>query len=254
MADLSSIKLFATRPHPCSYIDSEEATTIFVDPATTIDAGIYSHLSELGFRRSGSHIYRPQCATCNACIPIRVPTETFKATRSQSRCFKKNRDLHIEQVSSIDCDEYFDLYKRYIEARHSDGDMYPPTRSQFTDFLTTEWQVTRYVIMRTPEGKLLSVAMADVIESGISAIYTFFDPEEDKRSLGVYNVLSQIQWATELNLPYVYLGYWIKQSLKMNYKVNFQPFQVFVNNHWVTISCNKQAKNNPATSPSTPPE
>jgi arginyl-tRNA--protein-N-Asp/Glu arginylyltransferase len=235
LTDLSNIKLYATKPHACSYLDDHEATTIFVDPEFGMTGEIYSELSEFGFRRSGSHVYRPKCQSCQACIPIRIPVGTFKPTRAQKRCLKRNSDLAIESLDSIDTDEHYTLYERYIAARHTDGDMYPANRNQYRDFLTSEWGITRYIEYRL-QGQLIGVAVADVLESGVSAIYTFFDPELSKRSLGVFNILFHIQWAHELNLPYVYLGYWIKKCQKMNYKVDYRPFQVLIQNSWITVS------------------
>lgn len=236
MTDLSNLKLFATHPHPCSYLEDRESTTVFLDPAAVVDASLYSQLSELGFRRSGKHLYRPRCRECQACIPIRIPVDHFEPTRKQIRCGKKNSDLKTRVVRNINTDEHYSLYKKYICLRHSDGDMYPPSRSQYVDFLSAEWDVTHYLEFRTHEHKLLSVAVTDKLQNGLSAIYTFFDPDEYRRSLGVYGVISQIQWARELGLPYLYLGYWIKQCQKMSYKTDYQPCQLMINGNWVTVA------------------
>lgn len=201
-----------------------------------MDGGIYSQLSELGFRRSGEHVYRPRCRSCQACIPIRIPVSVFKPSKSQKRCLKRNSDLKVSLVDNIDGDEYFDLYEKYINTRHRDGDMYPPSKEQYVDFLTKEWGITRYLAFRDKEDKLVSVAVADLLDNGVSAIYTFFDPDAHKRSLGVYNILFQIQWAKELKVNYVYLGYWIRQCQKMSYKVDYHPFQLLVNDSWITVS------------------
>lgn len=234
MTDLSNIKLFASHPHACSYLTTEESTTIFVDPAASIDADIYSQLSAYGFRRSGGHLYRPRCASCQACMPIRIPVQYFHASRSQSKCLKKNADLQVHLSSSIDNDECFFLYEKYIAARHDDGDMYPATRKQYREFLSSEWETTQYIEFRTSE-KLIAVAVSDMLNNALSAIYTFFDPLESKRSLGVYCILQQIQRAQDLGLPYLYLGYWIKKCQKMNYKIDYQPYQLLINNNWITV-------------------
>ncbi len=234
MTDLAQLKLFATRPHQCSYLPQEEATTVFVDPDAEMNGAVFSQLSEFGFRRSGPHVYRPRCQSCHACIPIRIPVASFVASRSQKRCLRNNRDLTIEFVDAIDDDEHYLLYRRYIERRHADGDMYPPSINQYLDFLTSEWGITRYAEFRVGE-RLILVSVIDELESGASAIYAFFDPDEAKRSLGVFNVLSLIQWAREQGLPFVYLGYWIKNCQKMNYKVDYRPFQLLIDNCWVTV-------------------
>jgi len=236
LTELSKLKLYATRPHTCSYLPEEDATTVFIDPMAEVDGALYSELSRFGFRRSGSNIYRPHCEGCQACVPIRIVADAFKANRSQRRCMKHNSDLQFRVVESIDTDEHYALYERYISARHSDGDMYPPSRNQYRDFLTSEWDVTRYIEMRDPEQQLIALAVTDVLDHGLSAVYTFFEPEEDKRSLGMFGVLYQIQLARELKLPFVYLGYWIRKCQKMNYKTNYQPYQLMINQNWVTVA------------------
>ena len=128
---LANVRVFATYPHNCSYLPGEQATTLFVDPSTPVDARIYSQLSYIGFRRSGPHLYRPHCAACNACVPARVPVAQFSANRSQRRVLSRNRDLRVDIVEDISSDEHFALYSRYICGRHRDGDMYPPDREQF---------------------------------------------------------------------------------------------------------------------------
>lgn len=234
MTDLSELKLYATKPHACSYLPGKDATTIFIDPDVDIDGDIFSQLSELGFRRSGHHVYRPKCDSCRACVPIRIPVNEFHMSRSQKRCTKANRDVQAHIVENIDTDEHYQLYATYIEQRHADGDMYPPSLKQYRDFLTSEWGITRYIEYRI-EDRLIAVSVCDLLDNGVSAIYAFFDPDEHKRSLGVFNILFQIQWARELRLPFVYLGYWISKCKKMSYKVEYRPFQVLIENRWVVV-------------------
>lgn len=234
MTDLSTIRLFATHPHSCSYLEDQDATTVFVDPKEPINSRLYQQLSELGFRRSGSHVYRPQCHHCQACVPARIPARLFEPNRRQRRCAKRNADLSIRAVDSIDTTEHYRLYERYIAERHRDGDMYPATRAQFKSFLTKEWGITRYLEMRAGE-KLVAVAVTDEMERALSAVYTFFDPDEHRRSLGTFGILAQIQRARELGLDHVYLGYWIKASAKMNYKTQYRPLELLVNRRWTLI-------------------
>ncbi|MGI1677832.1 MAG: arginyltransferase [Cellvibrionaceae bacterium] len=231
MTSLSHIKLFATHPHECSYLPEKEATTVFIDPEEVIDKELYQQLSAMGFRRSGSHVYRPNCENCNACIPVRIPVSLFLPNRRQKRCMKANADLVIAYVEGGDSEEYYLLYERYISARHKDGDMYPPSREQFSGFLTKEWGITRFVEMRLDE-KLIGVMVCDKLDDGLSAVYTYFDPDYPKRSLGVFGILSQIQLAQELNLKYLYLGYWIKESQKMAYKSEYRPLELLVEKRW----------------------
>lgn len=234
MMDISSIKLYATHEHPCSYLEGRAATTIFVDPMLSMNGQIYSELSDFGFRRSGAHVYRPNCRSCQACIPVRIPVALFQPNRAQKRCLKRNQDVRTILVEDINTDEHYALYENYINSRHADGDMYPPTRDQYEDFLSSEWGVTRYLEFRA-SNHLLGVAVSDRLDQGLSAIYTFFAADEPSRSLGVLAVLKQVELARELGLPYVYLGYWIRDCDKMRYKNQYQPLDLFINNSWVTI-------------------
>ena len=231
---LANVRVFATYPHNCSYLPGEQATTLFVDPSTPVDARIYSQLSYIGFRRSGPHLYRPHCASCNACVPARVPVQSFEPNRNQRRIIARNGDLRVDTVEDISSEEHFTLYSRYIEERHRDGDMYPPDREQFNSFLTREWGTTSFVEFRNAQ-RLLAVAVLDRLDNGISAIYTFYDPAEGSRSLGSFVILWQIALARELGLPAVYLGYWIRNCRKMNYKTRFRPIELLANGHWVRV-------------------
>ena len=233
-SSLRDLKVYTTYPHSCSYLEEQEATTLFIDPRTPMTGTLYSQLSQLGFRRSGSHLYRPNCGSCKACVPARIPVSVFKARRSQKRCWKHNADLQVEETGTIEGDEYFDLYRRYIEARHRDGDMYPPSREQYQSFLSAEWGVTRFFRLNL-EGRLAGVAVADELDDGLSAIYTFFEPELHSRSLGTYAVLWQIHATRQLGLDYLYLGYWIKECQKMAYKIQYRPLELYINGQWVEL-------------------
>ena len=233
-SSLRNLKVYTTYPHSCSYLSEQEATTLFVDPRTPMDSTLYSQLSLLGFRRSGSHLYRPNCSSCSACIPARVRVNKFERRRSQKRTWKQNSDLQMTQVDSINEDSHFQLYRRYIEARHQDGDMYPPSREQYQSFLSDEWGVTRFHEMRL-EGELVGVAVADQLSDGLSAIYTFYEPRMQDRSLGKFAVLWQIELTRELGLQHLYLGYWIKQCQKMAYKIQFRPLELYINGNWVEL-------------------
>ncbi len=238
MTVLANLRVFATHPHECSYLPEQRATTLFVDPNAGIDAHLYSRLSELGFRRSGSHLYRPHCGECRACVPARVPVAAFRPDRQQRRIWRRNADLVTADArGAMPDDEIYDLYARYISARHQDGDMYPPSRDQFEAFLTRQWGVTRFVCFRERE-RLLAVAVVDVMDNGLSAIYTFFEPgpEVARRSLGSYAVLWQIEEARRLGLPSLYLGYWIRQCRKMAYKTRFRPVELLIDGHWQRLA------------------
>jgi arginyl-tRNA--protein-N-Asp/Glu arginylyltransferase len=233
-SSLRNLKVYTTYPHSCSYLAEQEATTLFVDPRTTMSGGLYSQLSGMGFRRSGSHLYRPNCGSCRACIPARVAVQKFQPRRSQRRAWKHNLDIKVEEVDTISADHYFQLYRRYIEARHQDGDMYPPTREQYQSFLSAEWGVTRFYQLLVDD-QLVGVAVADQLEDGLSAIYTFYEPELQSRSIGTFAVLWQIEATRQLGLEYLYLGYWIKECQKMAYKVQFRPLELYINGQWVEL-------------------
>lgn len=233
-SSLRDLKVYTTYPHRCSYLEGEEATTLFIDPRQPVDQTLYSNLSMLGFRRSGNHIYRPHCSHCSACIPARVPVEDFTPRRSQRRCIKRNADLTVSARRTIADDESYTLYDRYIRSRHADGDMYPPDRDQFESFLNAPWGCTEYYEFRDETQQLLAVAVVDAMLDGLSAIYTFYDPDAqfDPRALGKYAILWQIEHCRARGLPYVYLGYWIRRCRKMAYKADYQPLEVLVNNQW----------------------
>ena len=228
---IQQIKLLKTAPHACSYLNGREASTAFVDPELEIDSDLYARLSENGFRRSGPYIYTPMCGDCVACVSARIPVDLFAHSRSQRRCVKANSDLKVICVNSIDITEHYTVYADYINQRHADGDMYPPTTEQFVDFLGTAWDCTQFVEFRV-DTKLIGCAIIDVLPDAISAIYTYFDPDEERRGLGKFAVLYQIAMAKELALSHVYLGYWIEDCKKMSYKRQYQPIELLQENTW----------------------
>ena len=235
MTELARLKFYATQPHPCSYLLEEQATTLFLDPSQPMDADMYAELSELGFRRSGDHLYRPHCQRCTACVPARIPVARFAPNRQQRRILKRNETLEVTAVSPSFSEEYYQLYARYIEQRHADGDMYPPSREQFSTFLVRDLPFSCFFEFRE-QGRLLAIAVTDVLPNGLSAVYTFYDPAEERRSLGRYAILWQIGEALRLELHAVYLGYWIKNCRKMNYKTQYRPIELFVNQRWVALT------------------
>jgi arginyl-tRNA--protein-N-Asp/Glu arginylyltransferase len=232
--ELGQQQFFITPAHPCSYLPRRDANTLFLDPRETITPQTYQRLTEQGFRRSGSHLYRPHCKTCQACIPTRIPVDRFAPRRSQRRVMKRNNDLTVRVVPATYNQTFYELYASYIAGRHSDGDMYPPSGDQFRSFLLSQWSDTVFVCSYLGE-QLVSAAVTDRQEQGLSAIYTFFDPALASRSLGVLSILNQIELCRELELPYLYLGYWIRDSEKMRYKTDYRPVELFANEGWVTI-------------------
>nr|WP_298378396.1 arginyltransferase [uncultured Halomonas sp.] len=227
------LRFFLTVPHECSYLPDREATTLFLDPQESPGQGVYDALALLGFRRSGRHLYRPHCEGCSACISVRIPVDDFTPSRTQRKLMHRNADLVMHERRAVFDPEHYTLYARYIRARHADGDMYPPSHEQYRTFLTLEHPYARLLEFRLGE-KLLAVAAIDLLSHGLSAIYTFFDPNKihERRSLGTFAVLSQIELARSRGLPHVYLGYWIREAPKMNYKRAFQPLEFLNGRQW----------------------
>ena len=228
---ISSVRLFRTSPHPCSYKTDQRAATVFVDPDLVIDQAMNSKLSELGYRRSGSHLYRPDCDFCNACISCRLPVEQFVLTRRFKKIWNSNQDLEVIERNDLICKESYALYEKYINTRHRDGDMYPPSLEQFEAFIKTKTVDTRFYLFYQQE-QLVAVSVTDILEQGLSAVYTFFDPTLKNRSLGYHVILWQVQQACSLQLPYLFLGYWIKNCPKMQYKSSFRPLELLVEGNW----------------------
>lgn len=227
------LRFFLTVPHACSYLAGREATTLFLDPQESPGQHVYDALALLGFRRSGHHLYRPHCEGCSACISVRLPVAEFAPSRSQRRLIKRNADLTLHLRPATFAPEHYALYAHYIRTRHADGDMYPPSHEQYRTFLTLDQEYARLLEFRL-EGRLVAVAAFDELEHGLSAIYTFFDPdpELERRSLGTFAVLTLVEQARERGLPHVYLGYWIRECRKMAYKQTFQPLEMLDGRHW----------------------
>lgn len=239
MTSLQKIQFYATPDHPCSYLSGRQAKTLFVDPKAQLDTKTYSELSDLGFRRSGQHVYRPHCNHCSACLSARIPIKEFTFSKNQKRVLNANSDLAVHIARPDMTEEVYALYERYINERHFDGDMHPPTQEQFESFLINSGQETYFLEFRV-DNRLLAVAVADQLRQGLSAIYTFFDPAESKRSLGKLAVLKQIQITAAQGLPYLYLGYWIRGCQKMDYKVQYRPVEILVDNQWHHFSKNEE--------------
>ena len=232
MSSASRIKFFTTAAHACSYLDNRQAITLFADPESDMTAALYSELSDLGFRRSGNYVYRPQCKGCQACISVRVPVTDFLPGRTQTRCLRRNQDLQVHVREAGWDESHYALYARYIRARHHEGDMYPPSPRQYREFLTSDWADTLFVEFRHHE-RLVALAVVDVLSTGWSAVYTFYDPDETQRSLGTYVILWQIQACRERQLPYLYLGYWVRQAERMRYKTRFRPLELLIEGEWL---------------------
>lgn len=226
-----SLGFYATPEHACSYLAGQQATTLFADPDYPKNKKIYTALASIGFRRSGEHVYQPYCRNCSACIPIRIPVSTFTPDRNQKRTWKRNRDLNCYIREAAFDPEHFQLYKKYIDTRHAGGGMDNPDEKSYMEFLSASWTDTRFIEFRH-EGKLVAVAVIDLMENALSAVYTWFDPSCSSRSLGRYAVLYEIELAREYSYSWLYLGYWIDQCDKMKYKNEYRPCEIYVDNNW----------------------
>ena len=231
---MSRINLYQTPEHSCPYLPDQTAITQFIDPAKTPDIEMYTHLTKNGFRRSGEHIYRPACPNCNACISIRVAVNAVVHTKSQRRCLSSAKQLTISHIPATDSEEHYLLYEKYINGRHKGGDMYPPSRELYSNFLFSSWASTQFMEIRN-NSTLIACAVYDQLVDGISAVYCYFDPDEKKLSLGKLSILKQIEYAKKHQIEHLYLGYQIDDCDKMNYKNKYQPAEQFKNTHWQAI-------------------
>lgn len=225
------LSFFLTPAHKCGYMPGREAVTIFVDPRIRPNIATYTMLSQHGFRRSGDHVYRPKCAACNACIPVRIPVAEFQPRRIQRRTLSANHDLTVIPKAPVFQTDHFQLYDRYLAARHPGGSMENPDPDAYLDFLTATWADTMFYEFRLGP-RLLAVSVVDHLLDGLSAVYTFFEPTLPQRSLGRFAVLKQIELARALGLRWLYLGYWIEECRKMVYKTEYQPLEYYVEGRW----------------------
>jgi leucyl-tRNA---protein transferase len=223
--------VFLSMPHPCGYLAGETATTLFIDPRFPLNAQHYATFMQLGFRRSGDLVYRPHCAECQACVAVRIPVARFSPNRGQRRVWRRNRDVCIVPRPATYAQEHFDLYMRYQAGRHPGGGMDDTDPQKYLNFLVARRIDTTFYEMRVAE-RLLAVAVVDRLNDGLSAVYTFYDPAAAERSLGTFAVLWEIEHARASRLAWLYLGYWIAQSPKMSYKVNFRPIEAYRNGYW----------------------
>ncbi len=239
MTDLNKHKEQALRmltlvePHECSYLPDQKSNSIFIDSETQPSWQQYCQLSHMGFRRSGNHYYRPHCPACEACKSCRVRALDINLKKKRfKRILNKSRQFNTALAPANYSQEHYDLYKKYINARHKDGDMYPPSIDQYKSFLTSVTEYSQFFEIRDQNNKLLASTAADFLNDGISAIYTYYDPDFECLSPGTLAVLLLCELARKNHYEYVYLGYWVKNSRKMHYKAQYQPLEIFNGDNW----------------------
>jgi arginyl-tRNA--protein-N-Asp/Glu arginylyltransferase len=236
-------QFYLTAPSPCPYLAGKEERKVFTHLVGERAPGLNDLLTHGGFRRSQSIAYRPACESCRACISVRVIANDFRPTRSMRRVADRNADLVSEMRNATPTSEQYSVFRAYLDARHRDGGMADMTVLDYAMMVEDSHVDTRIVEYRRPDarsaaqrhggGTLLAVALTDILNDGLSMVYSFFEPEEHYRSLGTFMILDHIARARRMGLPYVYLGYWVRGSRKMDYKSRFVPQERLTAQGWV---------------------
>jgi arginine-tRNA-protein transferase len=228
------VPLYLTGLHECAYFPERQAQTLFLDPLAPLNGPWYQRLLDQGFRRSGGHVYRPSCPACSACVSVRIPVKAFRPNRSQRRNLGKNRGRIrlVERPARFDPTHY-ELYEHYVQTRHPEGSMAQTSPEEYHQFLLRPWGGETRLFEFRLEHQLIAVAVTDVLPHGLSAVYTFFEPAHSALGPGMYAILWQIAKARETGLPYLYLGYWINDCPKMNYKERYRPIEAWSGREWL---------------------
>jgi arginyl-tRNA--protein-N-Asp/Glu arginylyltransferase len=234
---LQKLQFYVTTGYTCGYLPSQLAQSLIASPQHLINTDVYSGLIQQGFRRSGKFTYRPHCEHCRECVPVRIILKDFAPSRSQKRAYKQHQNLRTTILPVAFYEEHYELYADYQKARHANDELNQEEKpdqddaEQYRSFLC-QTNVESVMVEFREGNQLKMVSVIDIVHDGISAVYTFYDASNTKTSYGTYNVLWQAAWAKNLNLPYLYLGYWIKESQKMAYKQHFKPLEKLINGEW----------------------
>lgn len=229
------VKLYETVIDDCPYLADQQSGSILVDPEHDIDSSLFALLSRSGFRRSGEMVYAPKCPSCKACISVRIPAAEFKPSRNQKRVWRRNQDLTVKIESVEFQDAHFQMYMRYQQARHPDSSMCDDDPQKYISFIESRFSKSRFLCLYEQE-RLIGISVLDQFSGGVSAVYTFFEPDQSHRSLGTFAIMTMVDLAVKNNIPYVYLGYWIEQPSKMTYKSKFKPLQGYIDKRWVELA------------------
>lgn len=231
-----SRQFYRMPPRPCPYLPGRMEQNVFTELGDSEARSHYDVLSRTGFRRSHAIAYRPVCEGCNACVPVRVIVADFSAPRTMRRVWRVNRDIIGRECPPDATREQFALFARYLNARHSGGEMSTMSLEDYRAMVEDTPLETRLVEFRGPDGRLVGGCLCDRLGDGLSAVYSFFDPTLERRGLGNFMILWLIERARALDLPYVYLGYWIADSPKMVYKERFQPLEALGAGGWRALA------------------
>jgi len=240
------LRFFLTAPSPCPYLPHRDERKVFAHLPLTDGAAINDALTLAGFRRSQNIAYRPACEACEACISARIPVADYPFSRSERRVLERNGDLVRHMVEAEATMEQFELLRRYLLARHADGGMADMTWPDYLAMVEDTPVRTHVIEYRLPPngnapGELLACALVDALADGLSLVYSFYEPGLRRRSLGSFVILDHVIQAGALGIPYVYLGYWVQGSPKMDYKARFRPVEVLKNQSWVLLSARERA-------------
>lgn len=239
---LDTPQFYLTAPQPCPYIEGQQERKVFTHLVGENAPQVNDMLTHGGFRRSQNIAYRPACESCRACVSTRVQVDQFTPSKNLKRIAKRNNDLIGEEILPNPNTEQYSLFRSYLDARHWDGGMVDMTSLDYAMMVEDTHVNTRLIQYRrrgpdsgitgVGEGPLIGVALTDILGNGLSMVYSFFDPVESTRSLGSFMILDHIERARRMGLPYVYLGYWVEGSEKMEYKSRFQPLEHLGINGW----------------------
>lgn len=230
--EMTRLQLYRSDQHDCAYLDHRTARTLFIDPTRSKEMSLYSTLIDQGFRRSGEVVYRPDCVSCQACQSVRLPVNLFAPRRNQRRIWQRLQPkVQVTECPAKFHSHHYALFRRYLQQRHPDGEMTDTSEQGYLRFIATPWSKTRLFEFRLNQ-QLLAVAVTDLLPQGMSAVYTFFDPEQTRLSPGVFTLLWQIETCRARQLPWLYLGYWIANCRKMAYKTQYRPCEKLVSGHW----------------------